>query len=176
MLYALVIACEVAFWVLVLAGLAVRYLARRPRAGAVLLAAAPAVDLVLVAVVTLDLRAGAVATTGHALAAVYVGVSVGFGSAMVRWADERFAHRFADGPAPTPRPRSGPPHAARERRALARHAVAFTVGAALLGGAILLVGDPGRTEAFARLLGLWTVVLAVDVVWSLSYTVRPRRA
>lgn len=174
MLIAVIVTCEVLFWVLVFAGLATRYLLRRPRLGGWLLVAAPLVDLVLLAATVLDLRGGATATTAHALAAVYLGVSVGFGHSMVRWADARFAHRYAGGPAPAPAPRTGRAHAARERRGFARHLVAFAVGAGLLGLAVLVIGDPSRTEALTQTLRLWALVVAVDAVISLSYTVRPR--
>ncbi|QIM20116.1 hypothetical protein G7075_01445 [Phycicoccus sp. HDW14] len=174
MLIAVIITCEVLFWVLVLAGLATRYLLRRPRLGGWLLVAAPLVDLVLLAATVLDLRGGATATTAHALAAVYLGVSVGFGHSMVRWADARFAHRYAGGPAPERAPRTGRAHAARERRGLARHLVAFAVGAGLLGLAVLVIGDPSRTGALTQMLRLWGLVVAVDALVSLSYTVRPR--
>lgn len=174
MLIAVIVTCEVLFWVFVLTGLVARYLLRRPRLGGWLLVAAPLVDLVLLVATVLDLRGGATATTAHALAAVYLGVSVGFGHSMVRWADERFAHRFAGGPAPTPRPRSGRAHAAHERRGFTRHLAAYAVGAALLAAAILVIGDPARTEALLGTLRLWTVVVAVDGLVSLSYTVRPR--
>ncbi|MBM6400042.1 hypothetical protein [Phycicoccus sonneratiae] len=174
MLVAVIVTCEVLFWVLVLAGLAVRYLLRRPRLGGRLLVAAPLVDLVLLVATVLDLRGGATATTAHALAAVYLGVSVGFGHSMVRWADVRFAHRFAGGPEPEPRPRSGRAHAAHERRGFGRHLLAYAVGAGLLGVAILVIGDPDRTGALLGMLRLWSVVVAVDGLVSLSYTVRPR--
>ncbi|WP_030529497.1 hypothetical protein [Phycicoccus jejuensis] len=176
MLVAVIVTCEVMFWVLVLAGLATRYLLRRPQVGGWLLVAAPLVDLVLLVATVLDLRGGATATTAHALAAVYLGVSVGFGHSMVRWADERFAHRFAGGPAPAPRPRAGRAHAARERRGFLRHLVAYAVGASLLGVGILVIGDAARTEALLGTLRLWSLVVAVDGVVSLSYSVRPRPA
>ena len=174
MVYAVIIACEVLFWVFVLGGLATRYLLLRPRLGAALLVAAPVADLVLLVAVVLDLRGGGTASAAHALAGVYIGVSVGFGHSMVRWADERFAHRFAAGPAPTPSPRTGRAHARRERASLARHVVAWSVGSGLLGLAVLLVGDPARTGDLSAVAGLWTLVVAADAVISLSYTVRPR--
>ncbi|WP_424326067.1 hypothetical protein [Gordonia sp. (in: high G+C Gram-positive bacteria)] len=34
------------------------------------------------------------------LARLYLGVTVVFGPRLIRWADARFAHRFAGGPAP----------------------------------------------------------------------------
>ncbi len=174
MLVAVIVTCEVLFWVFVLAGLATRYLLRRPRLGGWLLVAAPLVDLVLLVATVLDLRGGATATTAHALAAVYLGVSVGFGHSMIRWADVRFAHRFADGPAPERAPQTGRAHAAHQCRGFARHAVAFAVGAGLLGLATLVIGDPARTAAFTDTLRLWAVVVTVDGLTSLSYTVRPR--
>ena len=176
MLYALIVTCEVMFWVLVLLGLVARYVLRRPRLGAALLLGAPLVDLVLLVATALDLRDGGTAGLAHALAAVYLGVSAGFGHRMVRWADVRFAHRYAGGPAPLPPPRTGAAHARHERAGLLRHVLAWAVGSALLWSAVVVVGDPARTGALSGAAMLWSVVLAVDVVVSLGYTVRPRRA
>ncbi|HSH34211.1 MAG TPA: hypothetical protein VLB31_11365, partial [Actinomycetota bacterium] len=64
--------------------------------------------------------------------------------------------------------------AQREREAWYRHLLAWSVGAALIGVAVLLVGDLARTEAMWQLLGVWTVVLAIDFVVSVSYTLWPR--
>ncbi len=55
----------------------------------------------------IDLARGATAGFGHGLAAAYLGFSVAFGHGLIRRADERFAHRFAGGTAPAPRPRHG---------------------------------------------------------------------
>lgn len=92
-----IIGCEVAFWVLILAGLACRYLLKWKKTGSALLLLTPVVDVVLLAVTVAHLRQGAEATFAHGLSAVYIGVSIAFGHGMVRWADERFAHRFAGG-------------------------------------------------------------------------------
>ena len=51
----------------------------------------------------IDLRGGADATGAHSLAALYLGFSIGYGHRMITWADTRFAHRFAGGPAPVRR-------------------------------------------------------------------------
>lgn len=176
MLVALIVACEVMFWVFLLSGLTARYVLRRQRLGAALLVAAPLVDLVLLVASAVDLRRGGDATLAHSLAAVYIGVSVGFGHSMVRWADVRFAHRYAGGPAPAPKPKWGRAHAAYERKALLRHVVAWAVGCGLLGAAILLIGDASRTEALFNTARVWTLVLVIDAVISLSYTFSPRRA
>ena len=79
-------------------------------------------DLVLLTVSILDLRQGGDASIVHAIAAIYIGVSVGFGHAMIRWADVRFAHRFADGPAPAKPPKHGTAAARREARRKRRRA------------------------------------------------------
>ncbi len=79
MIVAVVVAVEIAFWVLLAAGLTARYVLRLPRAGVALLIAVPFVDLVLLAATVIDLRGGATAGVAHGLAAVYIGVSVAFG-------------------------------------------------------------------------------------------------
>lgn len=171
MLYALIVACEVLFRVFLLAGLATRYLLRKPRLGAALLICAPLVDLILLVAVTVDLRAGADPSLAHLLAAIYLGISVGFGHSMVRWADVRFAHRYADGPAPEPTPRHGAARAAHERRQLARHVVAWAVGAGIMIAAGWYVGTAEARDYFFGAARLWTIILAIDAVWSLSYTI-----
>lgn len=178
MLLILIIACEIGFWLLLVAGLLARYALRRPGLGAVLLMLTPVVDVVLLVATTVDLRRGADATAVHALAAVYIGVSVAFGSSMVRWADARLAHRLGAGPAPTPRPRRGRAHARHERRQWARHALAWAIGSSLMLLAWLLVGDPERSERLLQTAQLWTLVLVIDgaISWSYTFWPRPERA
>lgn len=191
MIYVALVACEIGFWVVLLGGLATRYLLRRPRAGAVLLASTPLVDLAMLLFALVDLRHGGTATIAHGLAAVYIGVSVAFGHRMVRWADERFAYRFAGGPSPSRPPKFGTEHARHERHGWYRHLVAWAIGCALLLGGVALVGEADavaqlvrgaaagsglqRVGALLGIAGTWTLVLAVDLVWSFSYTLWPRR-
>ncbi len=174
MIVAVIVAVEIGFWVLLAAGLLARYALRLPRVGAALLVCVPLVDLVLLGATVVDLRRGATAGVAHGLAAVYLGVSVAFGHRMIRWADVRFAHRFAGGPAPVPPPRTGLAHARHQRQAWLRHLLAWSVGAVLIGLAVLLVGDLERTEALWQLLGVWTIVLVIDFAVSFSYTLRTR--
>lgn len=56
MILGLIVACEIAFWVAIVAGLSVRYLLRRPKIGAALLLAAPVIDVVLLILVASDLE------------------------------------------------------------------------------------------------------------------------
>lgn len=55
----------------------------------------------------MDLNNGASATFAHGLATAYVGFTVAFGSTMIRWADQRFAHGFGGGPPPSKPPSHG---------------------------------------------------------------------
>lgn len=172
----MIIACEVGFWLVLLAGLVARYLLRRPRLGAALLVCVPLVDLVLLVTSALDLRyGGGDASLAHGLAALYLGVSVAFGHSMVRWADAHFAHRFAGGPPPPRPPRTRLEHARRERRQWVRHLLAWAIGCALLLGGVAFVGDLSRTAALVGTAQGWTIVLAADFLWSFSYTLWPRK-
>jgi hypothetical protein len=175
-IYAAIIACEVGFWVVLLAGLVTRYGLRRPRIGAVLLACVPLVDLALLVFSIVDLRRGGHAGTGHGLAAVYLGVTVAYGHRVVRWADGWFAYRFAGAPRPAKPPRGGPAHARHERAQWLRHLLAWALGCALLGAGIGYVGDLARTQALLRIAGGWTFVLAIDFLIAFSYTLFPRRS
>lgn len=166
MLYAVIVGSEVMFWVFLFGGLAARYLLRRKRLSSVLLICAPLVDLVTLTAAVIDLRGGAAPGLAHVLAAIYIGVSVGFGHSMVHWADVRFAHRFADGPAPAPKPSGGAARVAHERRGITRHLVAWAVGGALLIGAGALVGTSAAWETFGGTAAAWTLVLVIDALWT----------
>ncbi len=139
LLYVLIVACEVGFWLVLLAALALRYLVRRERASRVLLLCLPLIDALLLAFTALDLRRGATATFAHGLAAAYVGFTVAFGALAIRWADARFAHRFAAGPAPAKAPSLGWPAIRYEFGLWARCIVACLVTVALVEALILFV-------------------------------------
>jgi len=171
-----IIGCEIAFWVLILAGLACRYLLGLKKAGIALLWTTPVVDIVLLAVTVIHLRQGAEATFAHGLAAVYIGVSIAFGHSMIRWADTRFAHKFAGGAAPAPKPKYGREHARLERIGWLKHLLAWAIGCLCLGGMIYLVDDSGGTEPLIQMIRLWSIVLGIDFLISFSYTLSPKKA
>jgi hypothetical protein len=163
---------EVLFWGLVVGGLAARYLLRAPRLGAALLAGTVLVDLGILVVAVVDVRSGGAATVVHGLAALYVGFSVVFGPSIIRWADQRAAHRWAGGPAPRRIPRRGPVRAAHEWRSFGRWLVAAVIAAALLGLVIVLAG-PGADVAalqdwFGRLLVITGIWFLTGPVWHLG--------
>ncbi|MDO3412874.1 hypothetical protein QWJ34_24120 [Saccharibacillus sp. CPCC 101409] len=172
----LIVACEVGFWFIVLLGLVTRYVLRLKKLGAVLLMLTPVVDLVLLGATVIDIRGGADVSFVHGLSAVYIGATVSYGHRMIKWADERFAYRFADGPEPKRQPKAGPEHAALERAGWYRHLLAWTIGSALLAGMILLIGDMDRAEALRLWIVRWAVILGIDFAISFSYTLWPRKS
>lgn len=161
MIAVVIVACEVGFWVAVVAGLLLRYPLRRPRAGAVVLLCAPLVDVVLLVATALDLHRGADFHAVHGLAGAYLGFSVAFGHGVIRWADVRFAHRFAGGPPPAPKPARGTP----EKRAALwaewrRVVLAVAVASGVLGGLSLVVEADQRTASLQPLGGFALLVVA----------------
>ncbi len=173
MILAAIVACEVAFWVAILGGLAARYLLRRPRLGAALLILAPVIDVVLLALVAVDLLGGGTASWQHGLAAIYIGISVAYGKRMVAWADVRFKHRFAGGPAPVRL--TGTRYTVTCWRDVLLTGLAVVIAAAILGAIILLVDEPERTSALSGYFGILGIIFAIDVIWALSYTIWPKK-
>lgn len=174
MLIALIVACEVGFWLLLGAGLIARYLLRWPRTGLTFLVATPVVDVILFVATVLDLRRGATAGFAHGLAAAYLGFSVAFGHGLIRWADQRVAHRFAGGPPPSgPPPRGTWGRAASEWRSWGKGVLGWVVACAMLGGGILMIGDWDRAQALGEWAGRLTLALVVWLVgWPVWETVR----
>jgi hypothetical protein len=150
---------EVGFWILLALGLTARYALRRPRLGGFLLALTPVLDLAVVVVGVADLHGGATAGTPHVLAAIYVGLSVGFGPRTIRAVDARVAHRFRGAPKPPPAPRHGPERVRRERDLFGRWLVTAAIAAVLI--AVMWAAATGSAAALT--IGL--IALAGTTVW-----------
>ena len=164
MLYAVIVASEIAFWTLLVAGLYVRYAHDRPRAGAAMLLAAASTDLVVLLVAALDLAGGAEAQTSHVFAALAVAYSVAYAKHLVAIADRFVLRRLGREVVEPPRA----PKAVRERAGWYRHARMWAVGVPLLG-AFYLLADEGA--ALAAAAGIWTAILAIDFIVSFSYSI-----
>ncbi|UGT55461.1 hypothetical protein [Nocardia asteroides] len=157
--------CEVGFWALVVGGLLLRYVARLRRAGMVALALVPVLDVVLVVAVAVDLHRGGEVGFAHRLAGIYLGGTVMFGHRMIQWLDERFAHRFAGGPAPVPIPKYGPERTRKEWADFLRW-----LGAAAIAGALTLVLSYTVADAEQReqLSGVFGTLGVITVIWLLT--------
>ncbi|MEU6659629.1 hypothetical protein [Streptomyces sp. NPDC046821] len=176
MIVTLIVACEIGFWVLLAGALALRYVAKMPRASLALLLCEPLLEVVLFVVTAIDLKNGAPPDWKHGLAAVYIGFSVGLGHSTVKWADARVAHRFAGGPPPVKPPRYGTARAAHEWRTAARWTLACAVALALLQGAIWYVGPDGGTGSLRMWQDRMLLVIGINLVIALSYTLFPKKA
>jgi hypothetical protein len=144
----------------------------------------PLADVVLLAVTAIDLAGGGRADWTHGLAALYLGFSVVFGPSFVREADRRFARRFAGA-----RSEASPRARADERlaahwRLWARCLLASALACGVLGGLVLVAGEPERTRAlwagggwFAQLGVLCILWLLLGPVWTgVSRHLRARAA
>ncbi|MGX6509262.1 hypothetical protein [Rhodococcus sp. SJ-2] len=162
---AFIIASEVGFWVVLALGLVVRYLLRLPKAGAVVLALIPVIDVVLLVAVALDLRNGTEVGYIHRIAGIYLGVSVAFGPSIVRWADRRFAYLFADGKKPTPTPKEGPEAFRHEIVSFGR----WLIAAGISGAAVLGLGATVATDAqSAALNSIFPTLGIITAIWLLT--------
>jgi hypothetical protein len=182
MVVTLVIICEVGFWVLLAAGLALRYPARMPRTGAAVLLMEPLLELILLVVTAIDLKNGAAADWKHGLAAVYIGYTVAYGHYTIKWVDGHFAHRFAGGPPPVGPPRYGMARARHEGLLWLRTLLMAAVAAGLLQIAIWYVGDGGSTDSLrgwqttaGRILAIHGVIALTYLIWPKKPKTEPRR-
>lgn len=167
-----IVCCEILFWVFIVAGLIVRYGFRREKLGFRLMAMSPVIDIVLLVLTLFDLSRGSTATLAHGLAAIYIGVSLAFGKQMIAWADGVYRRVILREQVAKERIS----RARRERNGFYRHILAFLIGGALLGAMILWLGNTEQTESLLRTLQLWGLVLVIDGVISMSYTVFSARS
>ncbi|MGW1837254.1 hypothetical protein [Streptomyces sp. NPDC002067] len=176
MVVTLIVVCEVGFWVLLAAGLTLRYGLRMPRAGAAVLLLEPLLELALLTVTAIDLRGGATADWKHGLAAVYIGCTVAYGHYTIRWVDGHVAHRFGGAPRPVKPPRHGLARARHEGKLWLRTVVMGAVAAGLLQLALWYVGDGGDTSTLRGWQLTMARVVAIHGLIALSYLLWPKKA
>lgn len=175
MIVTLIVLCEIGFWVLLAGGLGLRYVARKPRAGAVVLLCEPLLEVVLLVVTAVDLKNGAQPDWKHGLAAVYIGFTVGLGPSTIAWVDARIAHRFAGGPPPVRPPKYGRDRAVHEWRVAARWILASAVALVLLQAAVWYVGPDGGTGSLRMWQQRMLWLTGINLVIAASYTLFPKR-
>ncbi|HZG92453.1 MAG TPA: hypothetical protein VEZ42_19770 [Pseudonocardia sp.] len=175
-------ASEIGFWVLLAAGLLARYLLRLRRTSAVLLLLVPVLDLVLIGASLADVAGGSPPGQVHGLAAVYLGGTIAFGHSIIRWADARFAQRFAGGPPPPRPPRYGAEKVAHEWREWSKMAllVGIAVAVMLVVAAVAATPVPPVLEWGGDPMWGWaartgTVALVWLVCWPVRVTIFPPR-
>ena len=171
-LYALILACEVGFWVVLLLGLAARYLLRKERLSRALLLCLPLVDVLLLIFTAMDLRRGSTATFAHGLAAAYVGFTIAFGGMAIQWADAHFAHRFAAGPVPEKAPSRGWKAVRYEFNLWGRCIVACIITIALVEALVQFLGSVETAQPLLawhkHAFGCVVLWFVFGPVWSLA--------
>ena len=176
MLLAIIVLCEVGFWVLLGLGLFTRYVLAWKKVSKVLLICVPFIDVILLIVTSIDFYNGATANLAHGLAAVYIGFTVVFGPSMIGWADQRFAHKYSDGPSPWKPPELGWAYTRYEWVMWLKGVVACLIAFTLIGLAIYFVDNSERTDA----LWAWFPILNSTmflwlILWPLWLTLFPKK-
>ncbi|WP_345498453.1 hypothetical protein [Nocardia callitridis] len=165
----MIVISEVGLWVLLAVGLTARYPLRRPQLGAMLLWGIPLLDVALIVAAAFDLNRGTEPGTVHGLAAIYLGASIAFGPALIRWADIRFAHRFAGGPAPVKPAKGSKARTAATWREWGRVVLAALIASAVLGLLALTVATGEQSSALLSWGGrVWSIVaiwLVLGPLW-----------
>ncbi|MDT0269992.1 hypothetical protein RM844_27300 [Streptomyces sp. DSM 44915] len=175
MIVGLILAAEVAFWVVLAAGLGARYVLRRRRLGGALLLGVPLIDVLLLTATAIDLRGGGEMTPAHGLAVIYLGFTVGYGHYLVRWADGHAAHRFGGAPRPAKPPRYGMARARHEWRLWRLTLLAVVIS--LLVAQLLrwFIAEETTTDGMAEVQYLMLRVLGIHGLVALVYTVWPKK-
>ncbi|GIG64095.1 hypothetical protein [Phytomonospora endophytica] len=171
---AFIIGAEVAFWLFIGLGLAVRYLLKMPRTSVFVLLLVPLIDVVLLVVAVAHMRQGATADLTHALAALYLGFSIVFGHAMIRWADQRVAHRFAGGPPPKKGPKYGMARAKDEWIFAVKTLVAWGLAMGIVYLMVWLVGDAEVTGSLVASVSWAAKIPGICAIIALTYTIWPK--
>ena len=178
LLLIVILACEIAFWLVLILGLTCRYIFRMNRLSSFLLYSIPIIDLLLLAATVVDLRAGSVATFAHGLAAAYLGFTIAFGRVTIDWADRTFARLFAGGPTAVKPPSHGLKLLLFELKWFARCLLAVSVTIFLSYLAIVLVDDPSKTAAFELWMQIPLITASLWFVfgplWSLLFCWFPK--
>lgn len=171
----MIVACEIVFWVVIILGLISRYMLKQRKLGFFFLALTPVIDLILLIASGIDLYRGAAGTTAHALAAVYIGVSIAFGKSMIQWADERFQY-YVMKQGTKPVKKLGMNYANHYMKGWVRHLLSYLIGAGLMVLIIFLINDADRTGVFLQFLRLWSIVVGVDLLIGISNYIWPKKA
>ncbi|MFB9202068.1 hypothetical protein ACIBIZ_15770 [Nonomuraea spiralis] len=175
MIVAILIGCEVGFWLLLGLGLASRYLWNLRRLSTALLLCVPLLDVVLLVAAVVDMRGGATADLRHGLAAAYLAYSIVFGHRTIRWADARFRHRFAGGPPPWKPPAAGPARTRYEWAYWLKIVLAYGIACLILFALIWLVNDSSRTSALLEFMLNLLKVPVIALIWPVSHTLWPKK-
>lgn len=163
-----IIAAEIGFWLVIILGLTLRYIFNYKKQGSFFLFLTPVIDLFLLIVTALDLLKGGNATMSHAIAAIYLGVSIAYGKSIIRWADERFLY-YIKKEGTKPEKKTSFEYARYSLKGSFQHLLAYFIGVGFLLVLIYLINDADRSSKLFETLKIWSLVLGIDFIISISY-------
>lgn len=167
-----IIAAEIAFWIVILIALVCRYRFNKPKLSIFFFALTPVIDLLLILLTAMDLKAGTPASASHGIAAIYIGVSIAYGKTMITWADEKFQQWFLKIQIEKQR-LTGLAKGIHEVKMLGLHVLAYIISTSLLYAMIVFIGQHTDTSSLLQVMKIWGIVLIIDAVISLSYVILP---
>ena len=169
-----IVACEVGFWLFILAGLLARYIFNQDKLAIWLFIMVPVLDLLLIIVTGTDLLRGGTVTMAHSIAPLYLAISVIYGKDMINWADERFLY-YIKRTGAKPYRRVGMDYAKHSMKGSLKHVIAYIVGGLMLIGMLYLAQDDKSQDIIWGTLTTWGIVVIVDNAISISYFVWRRK-
>ncbi|MFC7686181.1 hypothetical protein [Ureibacillus sp. GCM10028918] len=169
-----IIAAEIMFWIVILAGLFARYVLHQNRLSYLLFLLTPLIDLALILLTVVDLRSGAVATFAHGISVIYIGVSIAYGKTMIAWADEKFQTYILKKES-TKKKLYGAEKGVHELKMWGRHVFAYAIGSMIFWLIITFINS-NSTEALTNVWRIWSLAVLIDGGISLSYLLFPKRA
>lgn len=175
-IFYLILACDVLFWIFLVGGLAARYAAGLRTLGGCLLLCVPLIDVVLLGATVLSIRDGVAPTIWHGLSAAYLGITVVYGHRTVRWADAKFARRFSGAAAPPRRQLHGRAAVVDAWTSWFRFLLAYAISVGLTFGLVALVGTVGKGAPLLVWLNPLTKVLVYSLIWPVVTTIWPGEA
>ncbi len=175
-IFYLILACDVLFWVFLVGGLAARYAAGWRGLGKALLLCVPLIDVVLLGATVLSIHDGAEPTVWHGLSAAYLGMTVVYGHRTVRWADAKFARRFG-GATTAPIPELYGRAAVRDAwKSWCRFLLAYAISVGMIFGLVALAGTLDKGAPLLVWLNPLTKVLLYSLLWPMVTTIWPGKA
>ncbi|MBK3493897.1 hypothetical protein JFL43_03295 [Viridibacillus sp. YIM B01967] len=169
-----IITAEIAFWIAIMAALFSRYILKKLKLSTFLFILVPLIDLALIVFTIMDLRNGAIASSAHGISAIYIGVSIAYGKTMITWADEKFQVWFLKINL-NKKPLTGVAKGMKELKLFGQHIIAYLLGSSMLWLMITIVGHQEDTTALEQVWKIWSLVLLIDGVISLSYILFPTK-
>ena len=169
-----IIIAEILFWVVIVLGLVVRYVFKQQKLSFYLFVCIPIIDVILLVMTAVDLYYGGKGTIAHALAAVYLGISIVYGKSMIQWADNLF-QRLVYKKKTAKAKLYGMEYGIQQLKGALKHLAAYVIGALFLALMLYLSKESFENSAFYQILRLWTIVVVIDFIIAILYIIFPRK-